>query len=347
MRHLWRLLVLFLALGAAPVAAQGLTHFYCYVPDAGKGVVYMSPILRVGPIPERAGYGPEFVAYLRSKGLVAGPAQGYCTMRPSPAAVEAARINLSKGYCAECGGATKVEEVAWQRAGEAVLSRPVTVTQAPPGASKQPLPPPNPPRTKPEMPLGVVMGNIRDGSLFYASLGEDPFLDAIKESQRHGGEWRIIHAAREMGHKLSFACVVEGEGDDQLIHFFTGADFDVRTSIAAAREKAARKADELGRSIVDCGKTFVVAGRAEPRPFSLIDYIKGTIRRQVTGDFDCDPAVTPKVSARLLDEEKARPDEPQLLHKLLETPGPSGGRRCIIEDRPKKGFSEPVTGVRG
>lgn len=346
-RLLCQLLALLIALSSAPSVAQGVTHFYCYVPYAAKGVVYMSPILRVGPIAERAGYGKEFVAYLRSKGLISGAAQGYCTMRPSPPAVEAARINLSKGYCAECGGATKVEEVAWRRAGEEVITRAAVVTKAPAGSSKRPLPPPDPPRQSPEMPLGVVMGNIRDGSVFYASLGDDPFLDAIEESRRRGGEWRVIFAAREAGHRVSFACVVEGEGDDQRIHFFSGADFDARASMAQAREEAARLADQLGRSIVECGKMFVVSGRGSARQASTIDYVKGTIRSQFTRG-DCDPTMTPKVSARLLDEEKARPNEPQLLHELLETPGPNGRRRCIDEDRPgDRSGKRPVTGVRG
>lgn len=105
-----------LALGA-PALAQAPTHFYCYVPDPASGTVYMSQPLPVGPVAERARYGSDYAAYLRSKGRVGSEAQGFCVMRWSEAAVEESRAMRPSDPCPECGGARNFTSFAWARPG--------------------------------------------------------------------------------------------------------------------------------------------------------------------------------------------------------------------------------------
>lgn len=112
-----RLAALGIAGWAAPALAQAPTHYYCYVPDPASGTVFMSQPLPVGPVGERARYGSDYAAYLRSKGQVGAGAQGYCVMRWSEAAVEEARAMRPGDPCPECGGASRFVTVAWARPG--------------------------------------------------------------------------------------------------------------------------------------------------------------------------------------------------------------------------------------
>ena len=120
MRRLLALIaVAFAAFWAVPAAAQGPQFFYCYAVDAKAGTVYMSDMHRVGPVAERRTYGTSFSAYLAEQGKVPPGTPAYCVMRASEKEIERGQMDLALGQCPECSGASKFQQVAWRRDGEA------------------------------------------------------------------------------------------------------------------------------------------------------------------------------------------------------------------------------------
>jgi hypothetical protein len=319
---------------AAPAAAQGLTHFYCYAPDAATDTVYMSQALPVGPVGERGGYGREFVAYLMRKGVLSKPVQAYCTMRTSSADIDRSRHALAEEGCAECGAASHFEDVTWPRGGAPSQGASTShIAAAPKMPQPSTLPPPDEPlragQPKPGVPLAVVMGNTSTGEVVIAMLGDDPRREARDAAAQHGGDgWQVIYTARRPFAFVTFACVVEGEGDARTFHFFSGDDTDFKTARAEAWKRAAGKAAETEAPIVECGKTLNIPGRAKARETGIVDYAKGVVRQLIA----CDSTL-PAISAKALREEEGLPPDQQPLHQLLATPGPNGRSRCVDSHR--------------
>lgn len=102
-----------LQLFALPALAE-LRYFYCYVPDATSGTVYVSDMHPVGPIAERSSYGAEFLAYLKNKGFASDVQLGYCTMRSNESEIQQAQRDLLSG-CRECDGSSRVSSIVWNR----------------------------------------------------------------------------------------------------------------------------------------------------------------------------------------------------------------------------------------
>ncbi len=98
---------------ALPALAE-LRYFYCYVPDAASGNVYVSDTHPVGPVAERGAYGAEFLAYLKKEGMASSAQNGYCTMRASESEIQQSQRDLLAS-CRECVGATRLSTVPWNR----------------------------------------------------------------------------------------------------------------------------------------------------------------------------------------------------------------------------------------
>lgn len=119
MRRATLFAALLVFLCAARGSAQGLKWFYCYAPNAQTGIVHVSDIQSIGPVAERAGYGNEFVEYLKAEGKLSSGGQAYCVMRATEREIELGQRELS-AVCNECGTANKVERVVWPRGGRTI-----------------------------------------------------------------------------------------------------------------------------------------------------------------------------------------------------------------------------------
>jgi hypothetical protein len=255
------------------------------VPDPAAGTVYVSPVMPIGPVPERAGYGAEFAAHLAKQGKLSGQAEGYCLMRPSQEAVARAQALLPKEACRECGGASRFEPVAWPRGGQP--SPPLAVGLGAPAPSAGPTTgsaaaePPFPPTL-------VVMGNARTGRI--VTVGNRTSAQAVAQLQARfpaAEGWKSLLTSLEPGFG-AVVCVPEPEG----IRFFVAhAQPSQEQAVLRAGEFALQSADDPSGMAL-CGHTWRVYPPLQGGELSkdtAIDHLKQLIRGMVT----CDPARGP------------------------------------------------------
>jgi hypothetical protein len=94
--------------GTQPTRAQTpLNFYYCSLHNVRSDVLYVSPARRVGPVSERASYGPAYAAELAAAGLVPAGSTPNCTMRATDAEIAEGRANALRD-CRTCGAATRV-----------------------------------------------------------------------------------------------------------------------------------------------------------------------------------------------------------------------------------------------
>jgi hypothetical protein len=275
-----------LAAAAGAQAQQDVNYFYCYVPVAQASTVYMSQTLPVGPVAERARYGSDYVGYLRSQGLVNGPAQGYCVMRPTAGEIETAQNVLRRDSCMYCAGASKFETVNWPRNGAVA-----TPAKPPQETAKAPSPPPPAPdvSNKPEEePIEVVvMGNTITGEVIVEVGGKDVERivgDKLKETLPAEG-WTRVRVSRDYGYGMAL-CVDNGDG----VQFFTTQGHETISEAARAVFQKAKAAAKGDNKPFVCGKPWLVptaeqrAWMTKEPDFNAIDLVKGLIRDMVICD---------------------------------------------------------------
>ncbi len=88
-------------------AQTPLNVYYCSLHNVSSDILYVSPTRRVGPVSERATYGPAYAAELAAAGLVPAGSTPKCTMRATDAEIEEGRANALRD-CRTCGPATRV-----------------------------------------------------------------------------------------------------------------------------------------------------------------------------------------------------------------------------------------------
>lgn len=92
----------------SPTPAQTpLSVYYCSVYNAGSDTLYVSPVRPVGPISERASYGPAYARELAAAGPVPGASDPRCTMRATQREIDEARANALRD-CRNCTPSTRV-----------------------------------------------------------------------------------------------------------------------------------------------------------------------------------------------------------------------------------------------
>ena len=285
MRALLRAALLLLGMGAACAAgAQELRYFYCYVPDPASGTVFMSPVMPIGPMAERSGYGEEFAAHLQRTGRIDAWRQAYCAMRPSQEATARAQAALPRESCPECAGATRFEGVAWQRKGVAM---PAPGREALPKPAAPPVAPVINDETRPPPERYVlVMANSRTGKLLV--LGNRPSREAATALAARfpaGKGWSTLLLTNERGSGAA-VCVREG-GTTRFFH--THGHDSLQEAVQAARDDALQNGVD-SEALDLCGSPWEV-GPDIPAPQSAGDAIIDTIKQWVRGQLVCDPAV--------------------------------------------------------
>lgn len=267
------------------IAHAELKYYYCFTPDVATDTVYLSPAMPVGPIPERSKYGTKFSEYLKAQGLTTDLVQTYCVMRETAEQVDQAQRALAEETCIECGGISHFQHVIMGGKGSNTLV-------------KRPLPRPTPPHdpTKGHVaspfrpPLIVIMGNDISGDILFAVGGDDPKFEAREKAQKAGGEWEEVFVGYKPYAAIAMACATEGEGEAQRVRFYVGEAEDMRVALADANDRADLAASANGTEAFKCGKMMKVGADYEPkqeRQFSIIDWIKGMIRKQVTKEYGC------------------------------------------------------------
>jgi hypothetical protein len=271
---------------AVPSFGAELSVFYCYAPDAASGVVYQSPALTLGPVSERASYGREFAAYLKSTHRVRADVQAYCVMRATIDEIGRAQANLLAESCPECAGATRSEPVDWPRPN----ARAISVPAAPPAPQANPAPTiktalaPRDQPGKQSDKLVVVMGNTETGKLLVVS--NQPHLEAVAARQasmiRPTG-WQTLLVTSEPGFGAAF-CVRHG---DVTRFFLAHAQPSLKDAISRAREFAAPYAAETTQEARICGAPWSAqAGDVPSREEGVIDELEDVIRKEVACDRD-------------------------------------------------------------
>lgn len=278
-----------LSFAAAAIAAIGLMsaaeaqapqYFYCYVPNAANGTVYMTQTLPVGPVSERAKYGEDYAAYLRSEGLVSPTARGYCTMRATTGEVAVAREGI-QSFCPECNGATRFTTAPWSRPGMQTAPAPKTAESAIQAViPQQPTPTaPLAPEKTPELRL-AVMGNDVTGEVLVVTgpNAEKAAEDAAANAFPTTG-WKKLAMSEASGYGLAL-CV-----DGPPINFFVAEGKDTLSDAFAEIAAEARAyGKETGKRPYLCKHWHIKApGYVEPAvDSSVIDTVKGIIRRYLT-----------------------------------------------------------------
>jgi hypothetical protein len=225
------------SVGAQGAPAQQLSYFYCFVPDAESGTVFMSQTLPAGPVNERAGYGAAFAAYLRDTGKINNVSQAYFVMRSSAAEVDKSRSVLSEETCSVCGDAKQFVTTAWPRNGAPALAKDVVkIVKA--AVSHPPTTPPLAPGG--QVPYLVAMGNEETGEII---IGRDELKEvtAARAHAMRSTGWSTLAVTHASG--FGAALCVEHKGKT---HFFVTYDKDSR---GEAIQDAWRKAVVYARKV--------------------------------------------------------------------------------------------------
>ncbi|UNK57255.1 hypothetical protein MNQ95_14135 [Pseudoxanthomonas daejeonensis] len=292
------MLPLFLLAASAPLSAQQLSHFFCYVPDPASGTVFVSPVMPIGPMAERAGYGAEFLGYLRGKGLLRGQAQGYCQMRPSVEAITRTQSALAQQSCPECGGATRFQGVAWSRNGTAApapqIAKAASAAHSPGIEIVSLDTPSNNPAIEilsfdaPGNPAWLlVMGNRRTGRVVVA--GNRPSRQAVEKLEAKfdpadGWKTLLISTSRGAG------AVVCGPENGETRFFVASEQADTAAAQMNARQFALQNLRGVATAELQvCGgpwDTRVPDDRSQTISDDFIQEISDEVKRQIR----CDPA---------------------------------------------------------
>jgi hypothetical protein len=289
-------------LWSAPASAQGLKYFYCYAIDDERETVFVSDMHEVGPVSERSTYGAQFASYLKVKRGASASVRPYCVMRSSEQEIQRGRSDLA-GYCPECGGITRFEDVAWLREGtgaRALLagkliernkegdgkpSSPDT-----PQVAKAPARKPAAAEPEPVEDSGLYLLGRRDATEVTYSVNEEngAYL-ARQKADLKGGKWSwIINGSTCVGW---VAIAYASNGTDRWYYAAQGADSEGEASLAAlkAAEEGAKRQDGAWITGVlvalqnnyrpkSIGPLDVAGAVAED---GVIETTKGLIRRQV------------------------------------------------------------------
>ncbi len=272
--------------GAAAFAQDSVQYFYCYVPNAATGTVYMTQTLPVGPVSERGKYGEEYAAYLRGEGLVSPSARGYCTMRATTAEIATARQDIQGGYCPECNSATRFTTAPWSRPGMKNAPEPKTAD-----AAIQAVIPQQPKQTVPLAPEKApalrlaVMGNDVTGEVLVVTgpNAEKAAEDAAATAFPTTG-WKKLAASEASGYGLAL-CV-----DGPPINFFVAEGAPtIADAFAEAAMQARAYAKQTGKRPYLCKHWHIKEpGYVEPVwESSVLGTIKGAIRKAVTETDEC------------------------------------------------------------
>ncbi|KAF1694083.1 hypothetical protein CSC65_10530 [Pseudoxanthomonas daejeonensis] len=280
-------IIAFLLAGSASLPAQALSHFFCYVPDPASGVVFVSPVMPIGPVPERSGYGAEFVQYLRGKGALRGQAQGYCTMRPSAEAIARAQSLLPQESCPECAGATRFQGVPWTRKGVAAAAPAVASAPArgKPSSSIEILS-----FDSPDSPAWLlVMGNRNNGRVVVA--GNRPSRQAVEKLEAKfatadGWKTLLMTSSRGAG---AVVCVPEA-GETRF--FLANEQESTDKAVMEARQFALQNIDHAipTAQLKVCGgpwDTRVPDDDSQTISDDFIQEVSDEVKRQI----GCNPAL--------------------------------------------------------
>ncbi len=273
---------------AAAARAQAPQYFYCYVPNAANGTVYMTQTLPVGPVNERAKYGEEYAAYLRGEGLVSPTARGYCTMRATTAEVAVAREGI-QSYCPECNGATRFTSAPWSRPGMQTAPERKTAD-----AAIQAVIPQQPKQTVPLAPEKTpalrlaVMGNDVTGEILVVTgpNAEKAAEDAAANAFPSTG-WQKLAMSEASGYGIAI-CV-----DGPPITFFVAEGKKLLSdAVAEALPQARTYAQQTGKKPYMCRHWHIKEpGYVEPVwESSVVGTVKGHLRAYLTckaAESDC------------------------------------------------------------
>lgn len=277
------------ALWSAPASAQGLNWFYCYAANAKTGTVYVSDVHAIGPVGERASYGPDFAAFLAKSGKAPAGTQAYCVMRGTEREIATGLTNLSR-ECTTCGGADKFEQVAWPRGGKTLgnlLAGNLPSRKAPdPAGGKPPVKEEARKVEEPGEGLGVfLMARLDDlDVVFTANEDNGGFLTRQKADLR-GGKWTTLLQNDRCPGWMAVAYATNGTSRNYFIA--KGASSEGAASLEAlnkAEDYVTRRGNAEWRTGVL--NAFVNDYRAPGLDLSngVIDGVKGKIRNAVTSD---------------------------------------------------------------
>lgn len=260
--------------------AQAPQYFYCYVPNAANGTVYMTQTLPVGPVNERAKYGEEYAAFLRAEGLVSPTARGYCTMRPTTGEVAVAREGM-QSHCPECNGATRFTTAPWARPGMQTVPEQKTADAAiqavVPQQPKQTVP--LAPEKAPELRLAVMGNDVTGEVLVVTGPNAEKAAEEAAANAFPSTGWQKLAMSEASGYGAAL-CV-----DGPPISFFVAEGKELLSDAfveAAAQARAYGK--QIGKRPYLCKHWHIKApGTVEPAAdASVIDLVKGVIRSYVT-----------------------------------------------------------------
>ena len=269
-----------IGLGSKPARAADLAYFYCYAPNPETGTTYISDVHPVGPVAERRGYGDEFAAYLRSKGLMREVGVGFCVMRATMREIDSGRSSMAQMTCQECAGAERMEDIDWPREGATIQA--VLVGKGPRVAEAD-----NPNGGKadqPDKPKTVtVTVYVREDALGAFAMAEPGSGEAAKQNARFkGGMWRAL--VEESSVCTGWWAVSYAQSKDQRHYWMQGSDSEAGAS-ARALKIAEAYANAKGDGWTSGIAVAFLSPIDEPEPSAgekVMDYIKGKVRESVT-----------------------------------------------------------------